>query len=56
MRWDNASVGRDEALALFHASASPAQSLHANSGGHGIVPLFERASRENVFVRQLGRQ
>jgi len=55
MQWDDASVPREEALALFAAFASPEKSLHGNPGGHGEVPLFERASREGFLLRHLGQ-
>jgi dienelactone hydrolase len=54
MQWDDAFVSREDALALFAAFASREKSLHANPGGHGDVPLFERASRESFFLRHLG--
>jgi dienelactone hydrolase len=54
MQWDDEWVSREEALALFAAFGSREKSLHANPGGHGEVPVFERASRESFFLRHLG--
>jgi hypothetical protein len=46
-------VPREATLALFDAFASPEKTLHANSGRHMNVPLFELDSSERFFTRHL---
>jgi dienelactone hydrolase len=52
-QWDDGAVPRDEALALFHAFASPEKTLHANPGPHGQAPRFEVDSTVSFFARHL---
>jgi dienelactone hydrolase len=53
LQWDDELVRRGDALALFDALGSAEKSLHANRGGHGGVPPFERASWDAFFARHL---
>jgi dienelactone hydrolase len=52
-QWDDELVRRDAALALFDAIGSAEKTLHANRGGHGGVPPFERAGWEAFLARHL---
>jgi fermentation-respiration switch protein FrsA (DUF1100 family) len=54
LQWDDELVPREAALALFDAFASPEKTLHANSGRHMNVPLFELDSSDRFFARHLG--
>jgi dienelactone hydrolase len=53
LQWDDELVPREATLALFDAFASPEKTLHANSGRHMNVPLFELDSSERFFTRHL---
>jgi pimeloyl-ACP methyl ester carboxylesterase len=53
VQWDDELVPRASALALFDAFASPAKTLHANSGRHVDVPRFELDSADRFFARHL---
>jgi pimeloyl-ACP methyl ester carboxylesterase len=53
VQWDDESVPRDEALALFDTFASTEKTLHANPGLHGQVPRFEVDSTVRFFARHL---
>ena len=44
---------REATLAQFNAFASPEKTLHANSGWHINVPLFELDSSDQFFARRL---
>jgi pimeloyl-ACP methyl ester carboxylesterase len=52
-QWDDELVRRDAALALFDAIGSAEKTLHANRGGHGGVPPFERAGWDAFLARHL---
>jgi hypothetical protein len=54
LRWDDELAPREATLALFDAFATPEKILHANSGRHLNVPLFELDSSDRFFARQLG--
>lgn len=54
VQWDDAFVAREDSLALFTAFGSREKTLHANPGGHGEVPAFERVGWEGFFLRHLG--
>ncbi|MBI1759781.1 MAG: alpha/beta fold hydrolase [Actinobacteria bacterium] len=53
MQWDDEMVPRDSSLGLFDAFGSTEKTLHANPGGHGEMPVFERDSSERFFTRHL---
>ena len=53
LQWDDELVPRPAALALFDAIGSAEKTLHANRGGHGGVPPFERAGWDTFFARHL---
>ncbi len=53
LQWDDELVPRADALALFDAFASPEKTLHANSGRHRNVPMFELDSSDRFFARHL---
>jgi hypothetical protein len=53
LQWDDELVPREATLALFDAFASPEKILHANSGRHMNVPLFELDSSDRFFTRHL---
>lgn len=53
-QWDDELVPRARALALFDAIGSAEKTLHANRGGHGGVPMFERLGWRAFFIRHLG--
>jgi dienelactone hydrolase len=54
VQWDDDLVPRGAALSLFDAIGSAEKTLHANPGGHGGVPLFERFGWMQFFIRHLG--
>ncbi|MEO6921060.1 MAG: hypothetical protein ABI171_18925 [Collimonas sp.] len=54
LQWDDEMVSRQAAMALFDAIGSAEKTLHANRGGHGGVPPFERAGWMQFFSRHLG--
>lgn len=54
LQWDDHLVPRDQGLALFDALASAEKALHANPGGHGEIPGFERDDVLRFFARHLG--
>ncbi|HZV64218.1 MAG TPA: hypothetical protein VFG03_04815 [Telluria sp.] len=53
-QWDDELMPRAAALALFDAIGSSEKTLHANPGGHGGIPPFERAGWAQFFKRHLG--
>jgi dienelactone hydrolase len=53
LQWDDEIVPRESALALFDAIGSAEKTLHANTGGHMDVPMFEVDSSERFFDRHL---
>jgi hypothetical protein len=53
-QWDDELMTRESGLALFDAFGSREKSMHVNPGGHVAIPLFERDSAEQFFVRHLG--
>ena len=53
LQWDDELVPREAALSLFDAFASAEKTLHANSGLHMKVPLFELDSSDRFFARHL---
>jgi dienelactone hydrolase len=53
VQWDDERIPREESLALFDALGSREKTLHANTGGHGDVPLFEIDSALRFFTRHL---
>ncbi|MEO3782429.1 hypothetical protein ABGB12_03800 [Actinocorallia sp. B10E7] len=54
MIFDDALVPRAQGLALFDALASAEKTLHADPGGHGDVPSFEKDDSLRFFARHLG--
>jgi dienelactone hydrolase len=54
VQWDDERVPRAQSLALFDALGTAEKTLHANPGGHGEVPAFERDSTLRFFARHLG--
>ncbi|AIY42441.1 hypothetical protein LT85_3283 [Collimonas arenae] len=54
LQWDDEMVSRQAAMALFDAIGSAEKTLHANRGGHGGVPPFERSGWMQFFSRHLG--
>jgi dienelactone hydrolase len=54
VQWDDENVPRAASLALFNAFACAEKTLHANSGGHRDVPVFELESTLRFFTRHLG--
>lgn len=53
VQWDDERIPRAESLALFDALGSTEKTLHANTGGHADVPLFEIDSALRFFLRHL---
>lgn len=53
LQWDDEVIERQSGLALFDAFGSEEKTLHANPGGHGDVPAFERDSATQFLVRHL---
>lgn len=53
-QWDDELVPRADAMALFDAIGSAEKTLHANPGGHGGVPMFERHGWIQFVIRHLG--
>jgi dienelactone hydrolase len=53
VQWDDERVPRAASLALFDIFASAEKTLHANSGKHGEVPMFELDSSLRFFTRHL---
>ena len=53
LQWDDQLIARESGLALFDAFGSAEKTLHANPGGHGDIPPFERESSMRFFARHL---
>lgn len=53
MQWDDERVPRTQSLALFDAFSSAEKTLHANSGKHAEIPIFELDSTVRFFSRHL---
>jgi dienelactone hydrolase len=56
LQWEDEFVSRESGLALFDALGSREKTLHANTGGHRVIPSFEVESWERFFSRHLQRQ
>lgn len=54
VQWDDEIVPRAASLALFDLFPSAEKTLHANTGKHGEVPMFELDSSLRFFTRHLG--
>jgi pimeloyl-ACP methyl ester carboxylesterase len=53
LQWNDELVSRESGIALFDTLGSPEKTLHANSGGHAGIPIWESESWERFFNRHL---
>jgi hypothetical protein len=54
LQWDDEGNPRDAVMNLFDALGSVEKTLHANPGGHFLIPPFEIDSSIRFFARHLG--